>query len=91
MASADAPMKGIATLLEAFAKLRTERDVELVLVTKPQPGGRTEKLIDKLAIGDARPLRARRQRRRAGRADGLGRAGLRAVALRGLLAARPPS
>ena len=30
MASADAPMKGIATLLEAFAKLRTERDIELV-------------------------------------------------------------
>jgi glycosyltransferase involved in cell wall biosynthesis len=53
MASADAPMKGIATLLEAFAKLRTERDVELILVTKPQPGGRTERLIDKLAIGDS--------------------------------------
>jgi glycosyltransferase involved in cell wall biosynthesis len=53
MASADAPMKGISTLLEAFAKLRTERDVELLLVTKPQPGGRTEKLIDKLSIGDA--------------------------------------
>ncbi|MBB6626106.1 glycosyltransferase family 4 protein [Nocardioides sp. KIGAM211] len=53
MASADAPMKGIATLLEAFAKLRTERDLELLLVTKPQPGGRTEQLIDKLSIGDA--------------------------------------
>ncbi|MGA8255193.1 MAG: glycosyltransferase family 4 protein [Nocardioides sp.] len=51
MASADAPMKGIATLLEAFAKLRTERDVELILVTKPQAGGRTEKLIEKLSIG----------------------------------------
>ncbi|WP_370246790.1 glycosyltransferase family 4 protein [Nocardioides sp.] len=51
MASADAPMKGVATLLEAFAKLRTERDVELVLVTRPTPGGRTEKLIDKLGIG----------------------------------------
>ncbi|GAA4107722.1 glycosyltransferase family 4 protein [Nocardioides fonticola] len=53
MASADAPMKGIATLLEAFAKLRTERDVELILVTKPKPGGRTERLIDKLAITDS--------------------------------------
>jgi len=53
MASADAPMKGIATLLEAFAKLRTERDVELLLVTKPQPGGRTEQLIDRLSIGDS--------------------------------------
>ena len=40
MASADAPMKGIATLLEAFAKLRTERDVELLLVTKPSRTGR---------------------------------------------------
>ena len=53
MASADAPMKGIATLLEAFAKLRTERDLELVLVTKPRPGGRTEKLIDRLGIADS--------------------------------------
>ena len=52
MASADAPMKGIATLLEAFAKLRTERDIELVLVTKPIPGGRTEKLIDRLGIAE---------------------------------------
>lgn len=53
MASADAPMKGIATLLEAFAKLRTERDVELLLVTRPEPGGRTERLIDELGIADS--------------------------------------
>jgi glycosyltransferase involved in cell wall biosynthesis len=53
MASADAPMKGISTLLEAFAKLRTERDLELLLVTKPQPGGRTEQLIEKLSITDS--------------------------------------
>jgi glycosyltransferase involved in cell wall biosynthesis len=53
MASADAPMKGIATLLEAFAKLRTERDVELILVTAPKAGGKTEKLIDKLSIKDS--------------------------------------
>src|SRR5690606_26015928 len=52
MASADAPMKGIATLLEAFAKLRTERDVSLVLVTRPEPGGRTERLIDSLGIAE---------------------------------------
>jgi glycosyltransferase involved in cell wall biosynthesis len=50
MASADTPMKGTATLLEAFAKLRTERDVELLLVSAPKPGGRTEQLIDRLAI-----------------------------------------
>ncbi len=54
MASADAPMKGIATLLEAFAKLRVERPhLELVLVTKPVEGGRTEQLIDQLGLADA--------------------------------------
>jgi glycosyltransferase involved in cell wall biosynthesis len=53
MASADTPMKGIATLLEAFAKLRTERDVELVLVSRPKPGGRTEQLLDRLSITDS--------------------------------------
>lgn len=52
MASADAPMKGISTLLEAFAKLRTERDISLVLVTRPTPGGRTEQLIDRLGIAE---------------------------------------
>ncbi len=52
MASADAPLKGIATLLEAFAKLCTERDLELLLVSRPTPGGRTEQLIDSLGIGE---------------------------------------
>jgi glycosyltransferase involved in cell wall biosynthesis len=53
MASADTPMKGVGTLLEAFAKLRTEREAELVLITRPKPGGRTEQLIDELAIKDS--------------------------------------
>ena len=53
MASADAPMKGVATLLEAFAKLRTEREIELVLVSRPKPRGRTQRLIERLAIGDS--------------------------------------
>jgi len=52
MASADAPLKGIAVLLDAFAKLVTERDLELVLVTKPKPGGVTERLIDRLGVAD---------------------------------------
>jgi glycosyltransferase involved in cell wall biosynthesis len=53
MASADAPLKGVATLLEAFAKLRTDRpDLGLLLVTRPAPGGRTERLVDELAIRD---------------------------------------
>ena len=53
MASADTPMKGVATLLEVVAKLRTERDVELVLVSRPTPGGRTEQLVDRLGIADS--------------------------------------
>jgi len=52
VASADAPLKGVPTLLEAVAKLRTERDIELVLVSKLAPGGATERLIDELAIAD---------------------------------------
>jgi glycosyltransferase involved in cell wall biosynthesis len=53
MASADAPMKGVATLLEAFAKLRTERPaLELILVSRPVPEGRTERLLDDLAVRD---------------------------------------
>jgi glycosyltransferase involved in cell wall biosynthesis len=53
MASADAPLKGVSTLLEAFAKLRTERpELELVLVTRPLPGGRTQRLLDELSIRD---------------------------------------
>ena len=52
MASADSPLKGIATLLESLAKLRTERDVTLALVTKPTAGGVTERLVDRLGIGD---------------------------------------
>jgi glycosyltransferase involved in cell wall biosynthesis len=52
MASADTPMKGVATLLEALAKLRTEREVSLVLVTRPSPGGRTEQLIERLGLED---------------------------------------
>jgi len=53
MASADTPMKGVRTLLESVAKLRTDRDVELVLVSRPTPGGPTERLVDELAIGEA--------------------------------------
>jgi glycosyltransferase involved in cell wall biosynthesis len=52
MASADTPMKGVHTLLEAVAKLRTDRDVELVLVSRPVKGGPTERMVEELAIGD---------------------------------------
>ncbi len=51
VASADSPLKGISTLLRAFAKLVTERDVVLTLVSKPAPGGPTEQLVGELALG----------------------------------------
>ena len=37
-ASADVALKGLAYLLEAVAKLRTERDVSLTIIGKPRPG-----------------------------------------------------
>jgi glycosyltransferase involved in cell wall biosynthesis len=52
IASADSPLKGISTLLRAFAKLITERDVGLTLVSKPAPGGPTEQLVAELALGE---------------------------------------
>ncbi|HET7018484.1 MAG TPA: glycosyltransferase family 4 protein [Streptosporangiaceae bacterium] len=52
VASADSPVKGIPTLLRAFAKLVTERDAVLTVVGKPAPGGPTEKLIGELSLGD---------------------------------------
>jgi len=52
VASADSPVKGIPTLLRAFAKLATERDASLTVVGKPAPGGPTEKLIGELSLGE---------------------------------------
>ncbi len=49
--SSDVPMKGIVPLLEAVAKILTERDVELVLVGKPKEGGRVAKTIERLNLG----------------------------------------
>ncbi|MCB0969752.1 MAG: glycosyltransferase, partial [Ilumatobacter sp.] len=37
-ASADVALKGLSYLLEAMAKLRTERDVTLTIIGKPKPG-----------------------------------------------------
>ncbi|MDQ1430983.1 MAG: hypothetical protein QOF40_1585, partial [Actinomycetota bacterium] len=51
--SADIPMKGLVPLLEAVAKLRTERDVELVVVGKPKEGGPAVAAIARLGIEDA--------------------------------------
>jgi len=51
--SSDVPMKGLVPLLEAVAKLRTERDVELVVIGRPQPGGRVARTIDRLGLAPA--------------------------------------
>jgi MMP alpha-(1->4)-mannosyltransferase len=52
VASADSPIKGVSTLLRALAKLATERDVHLVVVSKPASGGPTERLVSELALGE---------------------------------------
>ena len=52
-ASADVPVKGLVPLLEAVAKLRTERNVELVVVGRPKPGGVAAAAIDRLGLADA--------------------------------------
>lgn len=52
-ASADAPLKGLRYLLLAYAELlKRHPDLELLLVSKPQPGGKTEQLIERLGIRD---------------------------------------
>jgi len=50
MASADVPLKGLSVLLRAVAALPRSVDVELVAVTKPTPGGPTEKLVAELGL-----------------------------------------
>ena len=51
--SADAPLKGLRYLLRAYARLLKEYpELELLLVSKPQPGGKTEKLVRRLGIAD---------------------------------------
>ncbi len=52
VASADSPVKGVATLLRAVSKLGTERDIHLIVVGKPADGGPTERLVAELALGD---------------------------------------
>jgi glycosyltransferase involved in cell wall biosynthesis len=52
-ASADVPMKGLVPLLEAVAKVRTERDAELVVIGRPRPESRAEATIDRLGLKGA--------------------------------------
>ncbi|MFE6861758.1 glycosyltransferase family 4 protein [Nocardia sp. NPDC057668] len=52
VASADKPLKGIAHLLEAVARLRHSHEIELRLVARLEPNGPTEKLIADLGLAD---------------------------------------
>jgi glycosyltransferase involved in cell wall biosynthesis len=52
-ASADVTMKGLVYLLEAVAKLRTERAVDLVVIGKPKEEGRVARTLAELGLSDA--------------------------------------
>jgi glycosyltransferase involved in cell wall biosynthesis len=52
VASSDSPLKGVDVLLRAVAKVATERDVHLVVVSRPVKDGPTERLVRELALGD---------------------------------------
>jgi len=51
--SADVALKGLVHLLEALAKLRTERPVRLTVVGAARPGGPADIALDRLGLRDA--------------------------------------
>ena len=51
--SADVALKGLVHLLEALAKLRTERSVRLTVVGAARPGGPADIALDRLGLRDA--------------------------------------
>ena len=50
--SSDVPMKGLVPLLEAIAKLRVERDIDLVVIGQPRPEGRVARTLERLGLSD---------------------------------------
>jgi glycosyltransferase involved in cell wall biosynthesis len=50
--SSDVPMKGLVPLLEAIAKLRVEREIDLIVIGKPKPDGRVANAIERLGLTD---------------------------------------
>jgi glycosyltransferase involved in cell wall biosynthesis len=52
-ASADVAMKGLAYLLEAVAKIRTERPCDLVIIGKPKEEGRAMRTLEQYGLTDA--------------------------------------
>jgi glycosyltransferase involved in cell wall biosynthesis len=53
VANANTPIKGVSVLLDAIAKLRTTRDVRLVVVTKRIAGESAQLRVEALGLGDA--------------------------------------
>jgi glycosyltransferase involved in cell wall biosynthesis len=51
-ASSDVALKGLAVLLEAVAKLRTERSIRLTVIGRARAGGPTMAAIERLGIAD---------------------------------------
>ena len=51
--SADAPIKGVCYLLQAFAQVRESADAELVVVGEFNEGGDAEALVEQLGVADA--------------------------------------
>ena len=51
-ASANVELKGLRFLLEAMAKLRTERDISLTVIGRAKKGGPAEELIERLGLAD---------------------------------------
>ncbi|MPQ96719.1 glycosyltransferase [Modestobacter sp. I12A-02628] len=51
--SADVPLKGLVHLLEALAKIRTEREARLTVVGTARPGGPAQAALDRLGLADA--------------------------------------
>ncbi len=51
-ASADVAMKGLVYLLEAAAKVRADRHIEIVIIGKPKEGSKTEATLRDLGLTD---------------------------------------
>jgi glycosyltransferase involved in cell wall biosynthesis len=51
--SADVPLKGLDDLLAAVAKLRTEREVDLLVVGTPKPDGPAARTVARLGLAGA--------------------------------------
>ena len=85
-ASADVALKGLVPLLEALAKVRTERHAELVIVGPPRDGSLVPATIERLGLEGAVTIAGAVDAPAHGGAVRVGRGGGGAVAVRGLLA-----